>query len=91
MENLRHLLSAYDPSEPLHLGFKYNDERGKVRQGFMSGGSGYILTKEALSRFVKTLLSPEKLGTDEGSLCYHGHRGSEEDLYIGKPIENDLK
>lgn len=87
MENMRHLLSSFDPSIPLHLGFKYKDERKKIRQGFMSGGSGYILTREAIRRFVRTLLAEEsnrQSSSNSSSVCVlPGIQGSAEDMYLG--------
>lgn len=86
MENLRHLLSSFNSSMPLHLGFKY--ENPDVRQGFMSGGSGYVLTKEAIRRFVEIALATEKAQVSETknqthkSFCHPGERGPE-DLNLG--------
>ena len=84
MENMRYLLSEFDASSALHLGFKYKNPG--VQQGFMSGGSGYVLTKEAIARFVKIGLP--KLNSSNISenanvdLCVSGSKGLE-DLNLG--------
>ena len=84
MENMRYLLSEFDASSALHLGFNYKNPG--VQQGFMSGGSGYVLTKEAIARFVKVGLP--KLNSSNISenanvdLCVSGSKGLE-DLNLG--------
>ncbi|KAM9737207.1 LOW QUALITY PROTEIN: glycoprotein-N-acetylgalactosamine 3-beta-galactosyltransferase 1 [Menidia menidia] len=50
VENLSFLLSRYDPEQPLYLGRRF---RPFVAQGYMSGGAGYVLSREALQRFVE--------------------------------------
>ena len=49
VENLRYLLSHYDPSDPVYLGHHF---KKFTDQGYMSGGAGYVLSKEALRRLV---------------------------------------
>ncbi|XP_064123758.1 glycoprotein-N-acetylgalactosamine 3-beta-galactosyltransferase 1-like [Loxodonta africana] len=49
LDNLRWLLANYDPQEPIYFGRRF---RPFVKQGYMSGGAGYVLSKEALKRFV---------------------------------------
>ncbi|XDV34556.1 hypothetical protein PO909_004707 [Leuciscus waleckii] len=50
LENLRYGLSKHNTEEPLFFGRRFTPF---VKQGYMSGGAGYVLSKEALRRFVK--------------------------------------
>lgn len=64
VENLRHLLENRDPVTPVYFGRRF---KAYVPQGYMSGGAGYVLSKEAVRRFVKMSLRdnvhcPEKHG-----------------------------
>ena len=49
MENLRALLQKHSPDAPLQFGCVLKQI---VPMGYMSGGAGYVLSKEALRRFV---------------------------------------
>ena len=51
MDNVRYLLSTFDPASALHLGFRYEDPNNGKH--FMSGGPGYVLTREAVRRSVE--------------------------------------
>uniref|UniRef100_A0A1A9UNJ0 N-acetylgalactosaminide beta-1,3-galactosyltransferase n=1 Tax=Glossina austeni TaxID=7395 RepID=A0A1A9UNJ0_GLOAU len=55
MENLRYLLYPYRPETPIYFGCEFRMRRKISRQiaMFMSGGAGYVLSKEALRRFIK--------------------------------------
>lgn len=73
VENLRYLLSHHDTEEPVYFGHKF---RPFVRQGYMSGGAGYVLSREALRRFVQ--------GFSTGR-CKHF--SSVEDMALGRCME----
>ncbi|XP_007980274.3 glycoprotein-N-acetylgalactosamine 3-beta-galactosyltransferase 1 [Chlorocebus sabaeus] len=73
LDNLRWLLSKYDPEEPIYFGRRF---KPYVKQGYMSGGAGYVLSKEALKRFV------DAFKTDK---CTHS--SSIEDLALGRCME----
>jgi glycoprotein-N-acetylgalactosamine 3-beta-galactosyltransferase len=86
---MRHLLSPLNASTPLYLGFKF-----KAQGGYMSGGSGYILTKEAITRFVEIGLNfkHSEFGNNYATnnissqqLCEKGHQG-DEDVRLGKYV-----
>ncbi|XP_068245121.1 glycoprotein-N-acetylgalactosamine 3-beta-galactosyltransferase 1-like isoform X2 [Palaemon carinicauda] len=74
VENLKYVLTPYDPEFPIALG-----ERGIVggnkRKHYLSGGSGYVLSRKALEIYgTKTYL--------DNKLCPKGHDGRE-DLILG--------
>ncbi|XP_073702830.1 glycoprotein-N-acetylgalactosamine 3-beta-galactosyltransferase 1 [Garra rufa] len=73
VENLRHLLSHHDTETPVYFGHKF---RPFIRQGYMSGGAGYVLSREALRRFVE--------GFSTGR-CKHF--SAVEDMALGKCME----
>ncbi|KAM9340575.1 glycoprotein-N-acetylgalactosamine 3-beta-galactosyltransferase 1 [Symphorus nematophorus] len=73
VENLRYILSKYDPEKPLYLGRRFYPF---IKQGYMSGGAGYVLSKEAVRRFVKGFSTGE---------CTHF--SSIEDMALGHCME----
>ncbi|XP_037809526.1 glycoprotein-N-acetylgalactosamine 3-beta-galactosyltransferase 1-like [Lucilia sericata] len=77
VENLRYLLYPYNPETPIYFGCKF---KPFVKQGYMSGGAGYVLSKEAVRRFVKQAI-PNK------DLCRAENDG-DEDVEIGKCLQN---
>ncbi|MBN3298024.1 C1GLT galactosyltransferase, partial [Amia calva] len=50
VENLRHLLSQYSSEQPIYFGRRF---KPFMKQGYMSGGAGYVLSKEGLRRFIE--------------------------------------
>ncbi|KAL4655525.1 glycoprotein-N-acetylgalactosamine 3-beta-galactosyltransferase 1-B-like [Arapaima gigas] len=50
LDNLRWILANYTPEEPIYFGKRF---KPYTKQGYMSGGAGYVLSKEALKRFVE--------------------------------------
>uniref|UniRef100_A0A4W5PIB1 N-acetylgalactosaminide beta-1,3-galactosyltransferase n=1 Tax=Hucho hucho TaxID=62062 RepID=A0A4W5PIB1_9TELE len=50
VENLRLLLSLFSPDKPVYLGRRFCRF---VHQGYMSGGAGYVLSRESVSRYVR--------------------------------------
>lgn len=48
VENLRYFLSSQNTNEPIYFGHHF---KTIVKQGYFSGGGGYVLSKEALRRF----------------------------------------
>lgn len=77
VENLRYMLLPRSPNEPVWYGCHF---KLYSPQGFMSGGAGYVLSREALRRFVEEAL-PDK------SKCRQGNVG-DEDVEIGNCLSN---
>uniref|UniRef100_A0A8R1Y0N2 Glycoprotein-N-acetylgalactosamine 3-beta-galactosyltransferase 1 n=3 Tax=Onchocerca TaxID=6281 RepID=A0A8R1Y0N2_ONCVO len=76
VENLRFMLLAHDPNEPVWFGCKF---KPFTKQGYMSGGAGYVLSRAALKKFVtEALPDPNK--------CRKSESGAE-DAEIGKCLE----
>ncbi|KAF3833482.1 hypothetical protein F7725_024686 [Dissostichus mawsoni] len=73
MENLRHTLSRFDTEKPWYLGRRFAPF---IKKGYMSGGAGYVLSKEALRRFIT--------GFQTGKCT---HFSAIEDMALGKCME----
>ncbi|XP_061871314.1 glycoprotein-N-acetylgalactosamine 3-beta-galactosyltransferase 1-A-like [Colius striatus] len=71
--NLRWLLATHPPHRPLYVGKRF---RPFVAQGYMSGGAGYVLSREALRRFVAALAT---------GAC--GHSSPVEDVALGQCLQ----
>ncbi|XP_026162705.1 glycoprotein-N-acetylgalactosamine 3-beta-galactosyltransferase 1-B [Mastacembelus armatus] len=73
VDNLRWVLANYTPDEPIYFGRRF---KPYTKQGYMSGGAGYVLSKEALRRFVEGFKTKQ---------CTH--TTSVEDLAMGQCME----
>lgn len=73
VDNLRWLLANHTPDEPIYYGRRF---KPYTKQGYMSGGAGYVLSKEALRRFVEGFKT---------KVC--SHTSSVEDLAMGQCME----
>ncbi|ETE71699.1 Glycoprotein-N-acetylgalactosamine 3-beta-galactosyltransferase 1-B, partial [Ophiophagus hannah] len=73
LENLRWLLSNYSSSRPIYFGRRF---RPFAKQGYMSGGGGYIL------RFLRDAAKQRPIAT---KVC--SHTSSVEDLALGQCME----
>ncbi|XP_057380449.1 glycoprotein-N-acetylgalactosamine 3-beta-galactosyltransferase 1-like [Daphnia carinata] len=81
LENLRYMLSSYNSSDPIAFGHKF---KPYVKQGYFSGGAGYVLSKEATKRFVEK-------GLNDSKICREDPGGAE-DVEMGKCLANlDVK
>ncbi|KAF2364596.1 Fringe-like [Trinorchestia longiramus] len=77
MENLRYMLSLYNPQDPIYFGSRF---KKFTPQGYMSGGAGYVLSKAALIKFVEEgLTDPKKCKTNSNGA---------EDVEMGKCMMN---
>ncbi|KAH8849925.1 Glycoprotein-N-acetylgalactosamine 3-beta-galactosyltransferase 1 isoform 2 [Schistosoma japonicum] len=50
MENLRSILYQHNPNDPFMMGYNFPY---RAKNGYFSGGAGYVLSKEALKRIVE--------------------------------------
>ncbi|CAL8382350.1 unnamed protein product [Boreogadus saida] len=73
VDNLRWVLANHTPEEPVYFGHRF---KPYTPQGYMSGGAGYVLSREALRRFVEGFKS---------EVCTH--TSSIEDLAMGQCLE----
>ncbi|XP_037934817.1 glycoprotein-N-acetylgalactosamine 3-beta-galactosyltransferase 1-like [Teleopsis dalmanni] len=72
MENLRLFLYPFSKDFPVYFGCKFHPF---VKQGYMSGGAGYVLSKEALRRFVE-------VGYTNRKLCSHNNLSEDKEMGI---------
>uniref|UniRef100_A0A2M4BS04 Glycoprotein-N-acetylgalactosamine 3-beta-galactosyltransferase 1 n=1 Tax=Anopheles marajoara TaxID=58244 RepID=A0A2M4BS04_9DIPT len=77
LENLRYFLHPFSPEMPIYFGSKFRYPE-YVKQGYFSGGAGYVLSREAVRRFNEMALEDE----EHCSVAY-----DTEDLEMGKCME----
>ncbi|XP_047476333.1 glycoprotein-N-acetylgalactosamine 3-beta-galactosyltransferase 1-like isoform X2 [Penaeus chinensis] len=68
MENMRYMLCSYDPKYPIYFGSKF---RRFYKEGFLGGGSGYVLSREATRKLVEEAMSNK-------TKCKAGEQGLED-------------
>ncbi|TSW75978.1 Glycoprotein-N-acetylgalactosamine 3-beta-galactosyltransferase 1-B [Bagarius yarrelli] len=73
VDNLRWVLANRSADEPVYFGRRF---KPYTKQGYMSGGAGYVLSREALRRFVEGFRTKK---------C--SHTTSVEDLAMGQCME----
>ncbi|KHN73915.1 Glycoprotein-N-acetylgalactosamine 3-beta-galactosyltransferase 1 [Toxocara canis] len=79
VENLRYFLNSMDANSPLYFGCHIRGLNGSPKQGYMSGGAGYVLSRTALKKFVtEAMKDPNK--------CHVN--GYSEDVEVGVCLEN---
>ncbi|ALC39815.1 CG3119 [Drosophila busckii] len=77
MENLLQLLSAYDADMPVYFGYQMS----RYNVSYMSGGASYVLSREALRRFMSQAYGNSKL-------CPAPKTMGIEDFYMGICLQN---
>ncbi|XP_052801609.1 glycoprotein-N-acetylgalactosamine 3-beta-galactosyltransferase 1-like isoform X2 [Mya arenaria] len=75
VENLRLMLKDQDANKGIYFGRHF---KPYVKNGYMSGGAGYVLSKEALKRLYNVF--------DDSSKCRQDDGGAE-DLELGKCLQ----
>lgn len=79
VENLRYFLSSQNSSQALYFGCRF---KPYVHQGYMSGGAGYVLSKEALIRFGE-----RGIAQNHPPECLESNAGGAEDVNMGRCME----
>ncbi|OWF55769.1 Glycoprotein-N-acetylgalactosamine 3-beta-galactosyltransferase 1 [Mizuhopecten yessoensis] len=74
MENLRYLLSHYPTNKAGYLGYHF---KVHIDQGYMSGGAGYIINRQALKQVVEQGFRRDSCLQD----------GGDEDVEMGRCLE----
>uniref|UniRef100_A0A914QMT8 N-acetylgalactosaminide beta-1,3-galactosyltransferase n=1 Tax=Panagrolaimus davidi TaxID=227884 RepID=A0A914QMT8_9BILA len=78
MENLRFFLLPFNPNKPLYFGARFKEN---LTSGYMSGGAGYILSREAVKQIATSLDDPN-ICSQPTNTNYH------DDYEIGVCVKN---
>lgn len=84
LENLRYFLYAYSTTDPIYFGYKMN-RPDLVKQGYFSGGAGYVLSQNALHRFAEAM--NHQLTLQPNANCKIDRDDGVEDIEMGKCME----
>ena len=90
IENLRYLLRDHQPTKPIYFGYRLRkddlsmlpDKGSNLK--FASGGAGYVLSREALDRFVNKALQ----GKIQHGVCNHMKNMGNEDIEVGRCLDS---
>ncbi|XP_076064620.1 glycoprotein-N-acetylgalactosamine 3-beta-galactosyltransferase 1-like isoform X2 [Oratosquilla oratoria] len=77
LENLRYMLSPFSPDDNIWFGCRF---KKYMKEGYMSGGAGYVLSRSAVVKFVEEAIP-------NGKKCRPDHEGAE-DVEMGKCLQN---
>lgn len=80
LDNMRYLLSAYSTNDPIYFGKNFNFFLPAREFEYFLGGPGYVLSREALKRFVTQAIPHKEMCQQRDRAC--------EDLEIGKCMHN---
>lgn len=78
IENMRFFLAAYSPENPIFFGHKFNTSDHK--NGYFSGGSGYVMSNKAVRLFAEQILTNK-------SMCKVDRDNTAEDWEAAKCFE----
>ncbi|KAL3874491.1 hypothetical protein ACJMK2_037500 [Sinanodonta woodiana] len=82
IENLRFLLSHYNASKPGYLGFIFDKY---VTNGYMSGGAGYVISRQGIKQLVQSGIRENKCPV----VTTKDNPELSEDLEIGRCLESN--